>query len=131
MTQPTSGVEHGDGAQPEEPQERAEERHGVSREDHEDHEDHEEHESHGHSVAAWTAVVVILVGSVVMSLAVVFPSLTWFKIGAVIVVLGIIAGKVLAMAGYGDKASTYQAAHRAGGRGAELPGRQQHDSGTQ
>ena len=128
MTQPTSGVEHGDGAQPEEPQERAEERHGVSREDHED---HEEHESHGHSVAAWTAVVVILVGSVVMSLAVVFPSLTWFIIGAVIVVLGIIAGKVLAMAGYGDKASTYQAAHRAGGRGAELPGRQQHDSGTQ
>ena len=128
MTQPTSGVEHGDGAQPEEPQERAEERHGVSREDHED---HEEHESHGHSVAAWTAVVVILVGSVVMSLAVVFPSLTWFIIGAVIVVLGIIAGKVLAMAGYGDKASTYQAAHRAGGRDAELPGRQQHDSGTQ
>ena len=128
MTQPTSGVEHGDGAQPEEPQERAEERHGVS---HENHEDYEEHESHGHSVAAWTAVVVILVGSVVMSLAVVFPSLTWFLIGAVIVVLGIIAGKVLAMAGYGDKASTYQAAHRAGGRGAELPGRQQHDSGTQ
>ena len=128
MTQPTSGVEHGDGAQPEEPQERAEERHGVS---HENHEDYEEHESHGHSVAAWTAVVVILVGSVVMSLAVVFPSLTWFIIGAVIVVLGIIAGKVLAMAGYGDKASTYQAAHRAGGRGAELPGRQQHDSGTQ
>jgi hypothetical protein len=35
------------------------------------------------------------------------------------------------MAGYGAKASTYQAAHRAGTRGAELPGRTQTDSGTQ
>lgn len=108
MTQPTSGNEHGDGVQ-----------HGD-----------EEHESHGHSVAAWTAVVVILVGSVVMSLAVVFPSVVWFVVGAVVVVLGMVAGKVLAMAGYGDKASTYQATHRAGGR-ADLPGRSQHNSGTQ
>jgi hypothetical protein len=107
MTQPNSGVQHGDGV------------------------NHDEHESHGHSVAAWTAVVVILVGTVIMSLAVVFPSVLWFVVGAVVVVLGIVAGKVLAMAGYGHKASTYQAAHRAGGRSAELPGRQQHDSGTQ
>ena len=35
------------------------------------------------------------------------------------------------MAGYGAKASTYQAAHRGGARGAELPGRTQTDSGTQ
>ena len=32
------------------------------------------HESHGHSVAAWTAVTVILVGALVMSLAVVVAS---------------------------------------------------------
>ncbi|HEU4997558.1 MAG TPA: HGxxPAAW family protein [Lapillicoccus sp.] len=152
MTQPTSGVEHGvehgDGVEPAEPSgaapstesdhpahpEHAEHgEHGENTEhaEHGEHEEHEEHESHGHSLAAWTAVVVILVGTVVMSLAVVFPSLTWFIVGAVIVVLGIVAGKVLAMAGYGDKASTYQAAHRADGHGAELPGRQQHDSGTQ
>jgi uncharacterized membrane protein len=141
MTQPTSGVEHGAGVQPSEPDEHSEpaaaenqahEEHteGAEHAEHEEHAEHDEHESHGHSVAAWTAVVVILVGSVVMSLAVVFPSLTWFIVGAVIVVLGIVAGKVLAMAGYGDKASTYQAAHRGDGR-AELPGRQQHDSGTQ
>ena len=103
MTQPTSGVEHGD----------------------------EEHDSEGHSFAAWTAVAIILVGSVVMALAVVFPSLLWFVVGAIVVVVGAIAGKVLAMAGYGAKASTYQAAHRGGSRGAELPGRTQTDSGTQ
>jgi hypothetical protein len=108
MTQPTSGVEHGDGVQ-----------HGT-----------EEHESEGHSVAAWTAVGIILLGSIIMSLAVVFPSRLWFVVGAVVVVVGAIAGKVLAMAGYGAKASTYQAAHRAGGR-ADLPGRSQVDSGTQ
>ena len=98
MTQPTSGVEHGD----------------------------EEHDSEGHSVAAWTAVGIILLGSLVMSLAVVFPSALWFVVGAVVVVLGAITGKVLAMAGYGGKKSTYQAVHR-----AELPGRGQVDSGTQ
>ena len=103
MTQPTSGVEHGD----------------------------EEHDSEGHSFAAWTAVAIILVGSVVMALAVVFPSLLWFVVGAIVVVVGAIAGKVLAMAGYGAKASPYQAAHRGGSRGAELPGRTQTDSGTQ
>ena len=118
MTQPTSGVEHGDGVEPSE------------HEEHEEHEQHEEHDSEGHSVAAWTAVGIILLGSLVMALAVVFPSLTWFIVGAVVVLVGIITGKVLAMAGYGEKASTYHAAHRAGGR-AELPGRQQHDSGTQ
>jgi multisubunit Na+/H+ antiporter MnhG subunit len=109
MTQPSSGVEHGDSANQE----------------------HEEHESHGHSTAAWTGVGVILVGSVIMALAVVFAWVGWFVVGAVVVVVGVIAGKVLAMAGYGDKASTYQATHRDGGRGADLPGRSQDDSGTQ
>lgn len=101
MTQPTSGVEHGD-----------QEEHG------------------GHSMAAWTAVVIILVGSLVMALAVVFPSRLWFVVGAVVVVVGAIAGKVMAMAGYGDKASTRGATHHAGGN-ADLPGRTQSDSGTQ
>ena len=98
MTQPTSGVEHSG----------------------------EEHDSEGHSVAAWTAVGIILVGALVMSLAVVFPSALWFVVGAVVIVVGAITGKVLAMAGYGGKKSTYEATHR-----AELPGRGQVDSGTQ
>jgi uncharacterized protein DUF6704 len=89
------------------------------------------HGGHGHSTAAWTAVTVILVGSVVMALAVVFPSVLWFVVGAVIAVVGAISGKVLSMAGYGAKASTYEAAHRPGQERADLPGRSQHDSGTE
>jgi fatty acid desaturase len=60
-------------------------------------------ESHGHSVAAWTAVTFILIGALVMALAVIWPSVPWFVVGAVVVIVGLAAGKVLAMAGYGDK----------------------------
>jgi hypothetical protein len=63
--------------------------------------ENEIHEDHGHSVAAWTAVVIILVGSAVASLAVVLPSTVLFVIGLVICVLGAVAGKVLSLAGYG------------------------------
>jgi Family of unknown function (DUF6704) len=64
------------------------------------------HESHGHTVAAWTAVTVILVGALVMSLAVVVASVLWFVVGGVVVLLGIVAGKLLAMAGYGEDKGT-------------------------
>lgn len=90
----------------------------------------EEHaEDHGHSLAAWTGVGVVMLGSLVMSLAVVFPSVLFFVVGAVVVVLGGVAGKVMSMAGYGAheaKASTR------GGRanGAREPGGSRHDSGT-
>lgn len=93
--------------------------------------DHEIHESHGHSTAAWTGVGVILAGTLIMALAVVFPSVLWFVVGTVIALLGIAAGKILAMAGYGAKASTEAAAKSSGAERAELPGRSQHDSGTQ
>jgi hypothetical protein len=63
--------------------------------------DHEIHEDHGHSIAAWTAVAVILVGSAVASLAVVLTNTALFVIGLVICVLGAVAGKVLSLAGYG------------------------------
>jgi hypothetical protein len=63
--------------------------------------EHDIHEDHGHSVAAWTGVAVILFGSLVMSLAVIFPSVFWFVVGAVICVIGAVAWKLLNMAGYG------------------------------
>jgi hypothetical protein len=91
----------------------------------------EQHESHGHSTAAWTGVGVILLGTLVMSLAVAFASVPWFVVGAVVAVLGAAAGKVLAMAGYGARASTRAAAEADGPQQADLPGRNQHDSGTQ
>ena len=58
-------------------------------------------EDHGHSVAAWTAVGIIIVASAIMSLAVVFPNVWLFVGGAVLAVVGGVAGKVLSMAGYG------------------------------
>ncbi|NHA67222.1 HGxxPAAW family protein [Phycicoccus flavus] len=61
----------------------------------------DEHEDHGHSVAAWTAVIVIIVASAIMSLAVIFPNVWLFVGGAVLAVVGGVAGKVLSMAGYG------------------------------
>jgi hypothetical protein len=91
----------------------------------------QEHESHGQSVAAWTAVAILLVASLVMSLAVVFPSKMWFAVGVVIAVLGVAAGKVLAMAGYGAaKAGTQEGARGERGPHVTLPGGNQADSGT-
>ena len=64
--------------------------------------EHEIHdEDHGHSIAAWTAVGVVLVGSAVAAWAVVVTSTVLFVVGLVICVLGAVAGKVLSMAGYG------------------------------
>ena len=56
---------------------------------------------HGNSVAAWTAVTIVLLGALVMSVAVVLTSLPVFLAGAAVVVLGAVVGKVLSVAGYG------------------------------
>ncbi len=56
---------------------------------------------HGQSVAAWTAVAIMLVAAAIMAWAVI-AALPWlFWVGAALVLVGAIAGKVLAMAGYG------------------------------
>ncbi len=65
--------------------------------------EHEQHEDHGHSVAAWTAVAIILVGSAVACWGVLVASALLFWVGIVICVLGAVVGKVLGMAGYGAK----------------------------
>lgn len=62
---------------------------------------HEEHEDHGHSTAAWTTVIVCIIASAIMSLAVLFPNVWLFVGGAVLALVGVVAGKVLSMAGYG------------------------------
>jgi hypothetical protein len=56
---------------------------------------------HGNSVAAWSAVGLIMVGFLVMSLAVALTTMWVFIVGVVIVVMGAISGKVLAMMGFG------------------------------
>lgn len=63
-----------------------------------------EHDDHGHSVAAWTTVTICIVASAIMSLAVLFPNIWLFVGGAVLALVGVVAGKVLSMAGYGSAA---------------------------
>ena len=65
--------------------------------------EHEHHEDHGHSVAAWSAVIIILVGSAVAAWGVAIASAVVFWLGIAVCVIGAVVGKVLGMAGYGAK----------------------------
>ncbi len=56
---------------------------------------------HGNTVAAWTTVGALMVASLIMCLAVVFAQVWLFVVGVVVVVAALVAGKLLAMAGYG------------------------------
>ncbi len=61
--------------------------------------------NHGHTTAAWVTVVLVLLGATVSSLAV-MGALVWlFWVGMGIVVVGLIAGRVLKMLGFGQPAS--------------------------
>lgn len=62
----------------------------------------EQHEDHGHSTAAWTGVGIILLGTAIASVAFIIPSVALAIVGAVVIVAGIVAGKLLSMAGYGS-----------------------------
>ena len=59
-------------------------------------------QGHGHSRAAWTAVTIVLVASFLICLAVVVQSWAMAIVGIVLVFGGVAAGKVLAMAGFGQ-----------------------------
>jgi multisubunit Na+/H+ antiporter MnhG subunit len=62
----------------------------------------EHDDNHGHSVAAWTAVIILIVAAAIMALAVLFPNVWLFVAGVVVAIVGVVAGKVLTMAGYGS-----------------------------
>jgi multisubunit Na+/H+ antiporter MnhG subunit len=70
----------------------------------------EQHEDHGHSVAAWTGVGVILLGSLIAAIGVLLPNLALGIVGAVVIIGGVVSGKVLSMAGYGNKPHDPQSA---------------------
>jgi hypothetical protein len=77
----------------------------------------------GQSVAAWTGVGILLVGAAVICLGVGFGILWLDIVGIVIAALGLVAGKVLAMAGFGvDKP---QPTHSTATGGDAPQGRQQ------
>lgn len=57
---------------------------------------------HGQSTAAWTAVTILLIASSLICLAVVVTSWPLAIVGIVLMVVGVAAGKILAMAGLGQ-----------------------------
>ena len=61
------------------------------------------HEDHGSTPAAWTVVVLVTIAFIVGTLAIILANWPMFWVGVGILVLGAIAGKVLAMMGFGKK----------------------------
>ena len=72
--------------------------------------------NHGHTTAAWTTTVVVLVGAVVAALGLIV-SLVWlFWVGMGVALGGIVVGLVLRAAGYGQGGRhTIEKARRTGG----------------
>jgi hypothetical protein len=58
--------------------------------------------NHGHTIAAWTTIVVILVGALVSAMAVVLAVVWLFWVGLGVIALGVVVGKVLQVLGYGQ-----------------------------
>ncbi|WP_160666302.1 HGxxPAAW family protein [Pseudarthrobacter sp. ATCC 49987] len=63
--------------------------------------DHSEPTGHGNSPAAWTTVLVMLVGALIMSIAFVIANTTIFIAGGVVMAIGLIIGFAMRKAGYG------------------------------
>jgi hypothetical protein len=59
------------------------------------------HVHEGNGVAAWVMVSVMAVGALLGAVAVGAKSMPLGMVGAVIIVVGIVVGKVLQVAGYG------------------------------
>ncbi|WP_020573495.1 HGxxPAAW family protein [Actinopolymorpha alba] len=64
---------------------------------------HTVHHGHGNSPAAWTAVAIILVGSVIAGVAVVLATWWLFFVAAIgIPIIGLIVGKIMVGMGLGN-----------------------------
>lgn len=58
---------------------------------------------HGHTIAAWVAVAIILLGFTVGAVAFFIPSVTVFWIGVALIGVGPLAGMALKKLGYGQQ----------------------------
>lgn len=65
----------------------------------------EQQAGHGNSVAAWTAVGIMLIGSLITAIAVAIWSMPAAIVGVIVIVLGAISWKVLDKMGYGVEGS--------------------------
>ena len=63
--------------------------------------DHSEPTGHGNSPAAWTTVIVMLIGALIASIAFVIANTPIFIAGAVVMLAGLVVGFVMRKAGYG------------------------------
>ena len=59
-------------------------------------------DSHGGTTAAWTAVVIIILGCLVSAVALPLASTTLFVAGFGVIILGVVVGKVMSMMGMGQ-----------------------------
>lgn len=59
-------------------------------------------DNHGNTVAAWTCVGILILAAFILSLALVLTSKLLLVFGLVTFVVGLVAGKVLSLAGYGS-----------------------------
>lgn len=62
-------------------------------------------DNHGNSVAAWTSVIVVMFGALIMAVAVLISNVALFVVGVLVVVAGAVAAKVLVAMGFGSSAS--------------------------
>ena len=60
-------------------------------------------EGHGNTPAAWTAVVIVMIAFTIGTLGIVLGNWIIFWVGAALVVVGGIAGKVMASMGLGQR----------------------------
>jgi hypothetical protein len=63
----------------------------------------DEHDNHGSTPAAWTAVTIIMIAFAVGAIGVVMASAPLFWVGAALIVVGLVVGKVMSMMGMGAK----------------------------
>ena len=62
---------------------------------------------HGNTPAAWTGVLIILVGFVVGGIGLVIDNWPVFWVGAALGPIGIIVGKIMAMMGHGAEPTSH------------------------
>lgn len=59
--------------------------------------------NHGHTTAAWTTTLVVVVGVLIVAVAMIANQVTIAWIGGAVVLVGVVAGKVLQVLGFGQQ----------------------------
>ncbi|MEP7763165.1 HGxxPAAW family protein [Sanguibacter sp. 25GB23B1] len=60
--------------------------------------------NHGHTRAAWFTTIVVVLGSTIVGVAMCIAMLWLVWVGAAVVLVGLVGGKLLSVAGYGQGA---------------------------